>query len=96
MANPTENVARLKDAYVRRRLAPIRGQLRRAAHLDPLRGDVFSTEKSAKQISGGGDKNARAAGLAPDTLIDAPGLCPIVVAGIERLVVDPQLPVQEI
>jgi hypothetical protein len=49
-----------------------------------------------KHVSGGGEENARAPGLAPDTLIGAASLRPVVVTWIELLLVDPQFSVQEI
>src|SRR5207245_3171194 len=52
--------------------------------------------RSAKYVSGRGEENACAAGLAPDTLIGRAGLRPIVISGIEFLVVDHQLAVKQI
>jgi len=42
------------------------------------------------------DQNACAAGLAPDTMIDAVGLRPAVVAGMKLRVVDDQLAVKQV
>src|SRR4029453_2318445 len=52
--------------------------------------------RSAKDVSARGEEDARTAGLAPHTLIDGAGLPPVVVPGIELLVVDHQLAVQQI
>ena len=41
-------------------------------------------------------QNARATGIAPDTMIDATSLCPHIVAGIELLLVDHELALKQI
>jgi hypothetical protein len=53
-------------------------------------------QKLAKDVSARGEENARAAGFAPDTLISTARLRPAVLPGIECLVVDHQLAVQQI
>jgi hypothetical protein len=50
--------------------------------------------RSAELVAGRRHQYAGAAGLAPDAMIDGPGLRPDVVAGMELLVVDQQLAVQ--
>src|SRR4029453_6611159 len=52
--------------------------------------------RSAKDVSGRGEEDARTAGLAPDTLIRGAGLPPVLVPRIELLVVDHQPAVQQI
>src|SRR5262247_1748020 len=49
-----------------------------------------------QHVSGGRDQNAGTASLAPDTLIGSPGLCTVVVAGAELLVLNPELPVKQV
>src|SRR4029450_4079532 len=52
--------------------------------------------RSAKDVSARGEEDARTAGLAPHTLIDGPGLPPGGGPGIELLVVDHRVAVQQI
>ena len=55
-----------------------------------------ATKRSEKGVVQRREQDARAADLAPDTTIDATGLGPEVVTGIELLVVDGQLTVKEV
>src|SRR5687767_11186505 len=52
-------------------------------------------ERSENRVVDGRDQDACAAGLAPDTIIDGVGLGTVVIAGIERAVVDHQLAVKQ-
>jgi hypothetical protein len=63
---------------------------------DAIRYRTKTAQKSAQDVSGRGEENAGAAGLAPDTLIGGTGLRPVIVPGIELLVINHQLAVKEI
>ena len=58
--------------------------------------DESATKRSEKGVVQRREQDARAADLAPDTTIDATGLGPEAVTGIELLVVDGQLTVKEV
>src|ERR1700730_6318373 len=51
---------------------------------------------SAKDVPGGREENARAAGVAPDMLIAGAGFCPGAGLGIQGFVVFHQLAVEQI
>src|SRR5260370_28529222 len=52
-------------------------------------------KKSRKCVFGRRNENARAAGFAPYTMIDAVGFAPNVIAGIKLLVIDRQVAVKQ-
>src|SRR5260370_39769635 len=52
-------------------------------------------KKAKKYVFGRREENAGAAGLSPDTMINAVGLGPVVVAWVQLLVADHQLAVKQ-
>src|SRR5258708_35510320 len=60
-----------------------------------LRSCSGGDKKSKKHVFGRCNENARAAGLRPDTMINAVGLGPVVVAWVKLLVVNHQLAVKK-
>src|SRR5262249_60225960 len=52
-------------------------------------------QKSEKRVTTGRQEHARTAGFAPHALVGRTGLTAVVVSGIELLVVDPQLAIEQ-